>query len=150
VSRKNTIADFWKRVDPLFMLDPEVCWDWEGCINGNGYGSIRFNGGGYGAHQLSWIIHNGPIPPGICVCHTCDNRKCVNPGHLFLGTQSENIRDMVSKGRHFTPWLRLWATHCRWGHPYNEVNTRVVSSGYRQCRACDSINQKRYRKMKRR
>lgn len=71
------------------------CWYWVGCRHKLGYGII----GGKKAHRVSWEMHKGPIPAGLMVCHTCDVRCCVNPGHLFLGTQTDNMRDMWAKGR---------------------------------------------------
>jgi predicted XRE-type DNA-binding protein len=79
---------------------PAECWGWSASTDGRGYGKI-----GVGnlkiekAHRLSWIIHNGPIPEGMCVLHRCDNPPCSNPDHLFLGTKADNTADMVDKGR---------------------------------------------------
>lgn len=102
----NAVDDFWARVDKSGGDDS--CWPWTGCIGGFGYGSFAMDHVKYNAHRLAWILMNGPIPKGdgyhgTCVCHRCDNPRCCNPGHMFLASQAENLRDMNAKGRH-------WAT----------------------------------------
>lgn len=74
------------------------CWVWKGYPK-IGYGQFRVNGKRYYTHRYSWIIHNGEIKDGLHVLHKCDNPRCVNPDHLFLGTQADNMRDMTEKGR---------------------------------------------------
>jgi HNH endonuclease len=87
-------TNFWRRVD---KRTPAECWNWQGTLTYKGYGQLGTRGQ---IHRYAWEIANGEIPKDLYVLHTCDNRKCVNPGHLFLGTALDNARDMVKKGRH--------------------------------------------------
>lgn len=75
------------------------CWEWGGSKSTRGYPLINDNGKTRGAHRVSYEIHRGAIPAAMHVLHKCDNRGCVNPEHLFLGTQQDNMGDMVAKGR---------------------------------------------------
>ena len=79
--------------------DPETgCLEFVGCLV-DGYGMIFNAGRGRGVHRLAWQLAKGPIPDGFCVCHRCDNRRCFELEHLFLGTKADNNKDMTEKGR---------------------------------------------------
>lgn len=82
----------------------ETCWLWNGSRDGHGYGQVRVNGAKRMATHVSLGLHRGIlVPKGKLVCHKCDNPRCVNPEHLFVGTYKNNYDDMVSKGRRKTP-----------------------------------------------
>lgn len=81
-------------------LQTNFCWSWRGSTHPGGYGSLRIGlEKPVLAHRMAWVAAFGYIPDGLCVLHSCDNPSCVNPGHLFLGTQLDNMRDKVRKGR---------------------------------------------------
>lgn len=87
---------FWTKV---INNGPNRCWGWRAASHKGRYQTIRLNGKTERASRFSWLIHNGPIPAKMFVCHTCDNPPCTNPSHLFLGTALDNARDRSVKGR---------------------------------------------------
>lgn len=94
--KRITEKDFWEKVDRT--SGPDACWIWIRALKSDGYGSCLFLGEQL-AHRAAWKLLVGEIPTGLCVLHTCDNRKCVNPKHLFLGTRTDNNLDRDTKGR---------------------------------------------------
>ena len=86
---------FWNKVDKS-----GDCWEWTAHIDPCGYGRFGLNGKIEYAHRAVFFIEGSDIPSGMCVCHKCDNRKCVNPDHLYIGTHDDNVADKVQRGNH--------------------------------------------------
>ena len=97
---------FWSKVDISNNIDD--CWEWRASFGFRDYGKIRIGPTYVAAHRVAYYITNGAFNESLNVCHSCDNPKCCNPNHLFLGTQSDNNFDKIQKGRHKyeTPWAR--------------------------------------------
>lgn len=132
---------FWVKVD---RRAPDECWPWLGGrgSTGNAYGRFsQSHGVPRPAHQVAWeIANNAPFPAGKLGCHSCDNPSCVNPAHIWPGTQSENVRDCVAKGRNHD----LTRTHCTRGHELTDANRAPVVGQVGRCRICAREYSKAY------
>jgi hypothetical protein len=129
----RTLAE---RFHEKYVMEPNTgCWLWivSTRLRGLPYGEIRVGKRMASAHRVSWELHNGSIPNEMWVLHKCDVPQCVNPAHLFLGTRTDNARDMVKKGRSHSQKK----THCPKGHAYTEDNLMTYPGNIqRNCRAC--------------
>jgi hypothetical protein len=144
------IERFFQKVDKSGSVDFPGCWIWTGGKTSKNYGSFKYyqDRSAIGAHVSSHLFHIGEVPNGMRVCHRCDNPPCVNPEHLFLGSNSDNMKDMVAKDRHGSSSRKQ--THCRKGHSFEEfgVHERKWGDGRadRICKECqrDKALKKRY------
>lgn len=121
----------------IYTLKSESCWDWTGYLNVYGYGQLTILGKKKLAHRISYEIYRGPIPNGMVIDHTCQNKKCVNPDHLEVVTNAENIR----RRNHI-----LWSSRngCNKGHGIQKIY--VDSKDRRKCKECDSLRHKEKRR----
>ena len=126
---KNYENDIWKR----YRVVKGGCWEWTGYIGKNGYGRISINGKYKSAHRLAYQLHYNKIPDRH-VCHSCDNRKCINPSHLWLGTDKDNLRDMWKKGRGRNQNMNKKV--CKNGHLFGSENTKIIRRKNRTYRRC--------------
>lgn len=123
---------FWGKTEEM----PNGCLRWTSVVDRSGYGRVYTRRTTtFAAHRLAWILTYGPIPQGMCVLHRCDNPPCINPAHLFLGTDKDNAMDRDGKGRN---WYSA-QTVCKNGHPFDEANTYRWRT-HRFCRACNRKN----------
>lgn len=137
---------FWSKVS---VGETDDCWNWLASTRHNGYGQFHILRGdrrrSIAAHRFAFEMANGKPSDGLDICHKCDNRRCVNPAHLFLGTRAENMQDAASKGRICTTG-KANMTHCHRGHAFSEANTMIRPNGHRRCKTCDNDNaRRRYR-----
>ena len=131
-----------KKLSSIFHKTELVgeCWEWRGTmfkkyISGLEYWQypcITFKGKSWRGNRLVWTLIHGEIPAGMNVLHKCDNPKCIKPLHLYLGTQKENVRDTLERGRH----REAAQTHCKYDHPFSGENLRVGADRKRYCRTC--------------
>lgn len=128
----NTIDYLFSKIS---NTTPQGCWEWKGYRNENGYGQVRLKGlDERYVHRIFYKLKNKILPKDLFVCHHCDNPPCVNPDHLFLGTQKDNMQDCSKKNR-FNNWNKK-KTHCKNGHEFSKQNTHVRADGERVCRTC--------------
>jgi hypothetical protein len=134
---------FWAKVD---KRGPDECWEWQAALTRGGYGTFVVTKSPKRmarAHRFAWELTHGEEPKGLHVCHQCDNPLCVNPAHLWLGTNQDNMRDCADKGRA----AHQGQTHCKRGHEFTPENTYggVSANGRpkRHCRACVLMSQKK-------
>ena len=125
----------------VLVLGPEECWEWQSKSRIKGYGVIGIGGRKAGkmlAHRASWEIHNGPIPAnsdehhGTIVMHKCDNRLCINPNHLMLGTQADNVHDMDNKSRRVSNPRKGSSHHMTTINEDQAAKVFVMSGKYRK------------------
>lgn len=135
----------WARIQKKLRKSESGCWLWTGFILPTGYVQISYQGRRSKAHHLAHMANKGPVPEGKVVMHSCDVRHCLNPAHLSLGTQSENIIDAVTKGRQF----HRAKTHCPQGHEYavwgrfHTTTDPRQNSPWRVCTRCQRIHSRR-------
>lgn len=125
-------ARFWSKID---VKDEDECWQWLGSSWGQSYGGFSIKGRKYRAHRVMWELIFGPIPQFLDVCHSCDNRLCVNSAHLWLGSHAENMHDswlkegyvqrnMEGMNRHFSSPKHQEKKCGHWGHAWRGGSRR--------------------------
>lgn len=130
----KTVEEFWAAVDQK----PDGCWNWIRGKGKTGYGGVNWRGVDMRTNRLAWILNYGEIPPKLFVCHSCDNRLCVKPDHLFLGTNTDNLHDASKKGR-------LDRGFCKRGHLLKNAYKRPYKGSIaRHCRECHRVRSLQY------
>jgi hypothetical protein len=141
-----THAPLRERILRGMIPEPNIgCWLWLGYLRNSGYGLIGVGSQTDGSrtmqsvHKAAYETFIGPVPVGMVVRHKCDVKICVNPDHLAIGTQAQNLAEMVARGRNH------WGAqaHCKNGHAFTPENTRLRSDGGRRCLACVAEGRRR-------
>jgi hypothetical protein len=134
---------FWSKVDKA----PD-CWEWNAALNNKGYGIFLWKGKPKLSHRVAWMLHTGAsdlLPPEDKLLHSCDNTKCVNPDHLRIGTQKDNARDMMERGRWGRGTGRRQQEYCKRGHKLSEEAR--IRGRVRECIPCKKIRYEESRGM---
>lgn len=132
---------FMRRVD-----FGDGCWLWTASVGSHGYGQTFIGKKVTTAHRVAYELWVGPIPDGLYILHSCDNKRCVNPAHLRAGTQAENVADAKQRGRLKAPAPK---THCPKGHSYAERGSKRKHSGWNACKECARLKAAARREMRR-
>lgn len=140
----NSLVRFWRKVDksgPVPSHRPGLgnCWLWIGSKTEVGYPRFWANGALQLATRFIYSETFTPIPTGLFCCHECDNPSCVRPSHLFLGTNTDNMRDRAAKGRHPNQQKKV----CKRGHELSGDNLLPSKRGWRECKLCKRITDQR-------
>ena len=142
--------DLFKRFESKYIVDETTgCWLWTAGLFSNGYGQFWFNGRTHHAHRISYLLYKGDIDDeSLFVCHSCDVKICVNPAHLWLGTNSANQNDSIAKGRQ----KEVRKDTCPRGHSYAGSNLRIETSRSggiaRRCITCANDLRRTRRKVR--
>jgi hypothetical protein len=139
---EEQLKRFWAKVD---KETENECWEWTAATSSKGYGQFAIGGVSKSTHRISYIMHKGKIPDGLMICHTCNNPPCVNPNHLYAGSNKENMQQ-ASNEKRLAPQQK---THCKAGHEFTPENTALYKQKKRGnaltrvCKTCKKINDKR-------
>jgi hypothetical protein len=120
---------FWEKVDKNSASE-FGCWQWTACTSEKGYGIFGISGRTFKAHRIAYVLSGGRISEGLCLLHSCDTPRCVNPSHLSPGTREENNRDMLIKGRHRPGDREAGMSYSQLGLKYG-IN---ISAAYKICK----------------
>jgi hypothetical protein len=122
---QNDVGSMRDFVRKMSIVSKQGCWEWKGYRDTHGYGVQQYQGRRWGAHRLSFHVFSGVIPKGLFICHHCDNPACVAPSHLFIGTQDDNMKDAVTKGRTYHP-IGTLGSRC----VLNEEKVKLIRARY--------------------
>ncbi|KKN72487.1 hypothetical protein LCGC14_0409910 [marine sediment metagenome] len=138
MSRASSVVD--RFFDGIQIGHPNDCWPWVRACSGKGYGQMSVNKHLEYTHRLAYRLLVGSIPDGLFVLHHCDNPPCANPGHLFLGTNQDNMQDAARKGRTSNWFIKYPSDLCQRGHAFDRFTSRR-----RYCQRCRTLRQRERR-----